>query len=116
MSNFNQRGSMGEGAMTGRKMGSCTNMGAGRRSQTREENENTGSPINDIPQGQGMGRGRGRGMGRGMKNGMGHGQGQGGGMGQGRGVGRNRGDRGMGQGIGGGGRGMDRRLPDDSQK
>ena len=107
MPNFNQKGPMGEGPMTGRRMGRCTNMGVTRRGKTTEEKENIDNPINDNPQGQGMGRGRGRGMGRGMKNGMG--QGQGGGIGQ------NRGGRGMGQGGGGAGRGMGRRFRNDSQ-
>ena len=39
MSNFNQRGPMGEGPMTGRRMGRCGNFGAGRRYPT-QENEN----------------------------------------------------------------------------
>ena len=108
MSNFNQRGPMGEGPMTGRKMGRCGNFGAGRRYTATQENENIENPMNDNPQGQGMGRGRGRGMGRGMKNGMG--QGQGAGMGQ------NRGGRRMGKDGGGGGRAMGRRFRDDSQE
>ena len=115
MPNFNKKGTMGEGPLTGRKMGACTNYGAGRRSQTTEENQDTENPINDNPQEQGMGRDCGRGMGRGMKNRMGQGQVQGRGQGQGGGMGQNRGGRGM-RRSGGGGRGMGRRLRDDSQE
>ena len=64
MPNLNQKGPMGEGSMTGRKMGKCTNFGAGRSTQTTPENENTEQPIADNMSGQGMGRGLGRGAGR----------------------------------------------------
>ena len=37
MSNFNQRGPMGDGPMTGRKMGRCTNYGAARNNQINQE-------------------------------------------------------------------------------
>ena len=107
MSNFNQRCPMGEGPMTGRKMGRCGNFGAGRRFATTQENENAENTMSDNLQEQGTSRGGGRGMGRGMRNRMGQGQGEGGGMGQ------NRGGRGMGQGNGGRGRGMGRRFRDD---
>ncbi len=93
MPSFNQKGPMGEGPMTGRKMGRCTNYGAARRNQINQENENAERPVNDDSQRQGFGRGLGRRMGRGMGNGMG----------------QNRGGRGMGRIGGGGGRGMGRR-------
>ena len=38
---------MGEGPMTGRKMGRCTNYGAARRNQINQENENPERSIND---------------------------------------------------------------------
>ncbi|MDD3357109.1 MAG: DUF5320 domain-containing protein [Dysgonamonadaceae bacterium] len=85
MSNFNQKGPMGEGPMTGRRMGRCTNYGVARRKQTNQENENVVNPSNDNFFGRFFGRGRGRGMGNGM--------------------GQNRGGRGMGR-SGGGSRGM----------
>lgn len=107
MSNFNQRGPMGEGPMTGRRMGRCGNFGAGRRYPT-QENENIENTMNDILQEQGLGRARGQGMGRGMINRMG--RGKGGGMGQ------NRGGRGLGKGNGGRGRGMGGRFRDDIQE
>ena len=93
---------MGEGPMTGRKMGRCTNMGAGRRNQIIEENENVESSMNDDYRGQGLGRGRGRGMGRGLRNAMSSNRG-------GRGMGRNR-------GVGGRGMGIGRRFRDDIQE
>ena len=102
MPNFDQRGPVGEGPMTGRKMGRCTNYGA-HQNQTIEVNENTVNPMNDNVQGQGLGRGMRRRMRRGMRNGMG----------QGNGMGQNRGGRGMGR-SGGGGRGMGRRFPTDN--
>ena len=102
MPNLNQRGPMGEGPMTGRKIGRCTNMGARRRNQIIEENENVESSMNDDYRGQGFGRGRGRGrgMGRGLRNAMSFNRGGG------RGMGRNRGGGGRGMGIG-------RRFRDD---
>lgn len=116
MPNFNQRGQMGEGAMTGRKMGRCGNFGAGHRYPTTQENQNTENTIYDNPQGegQGLGRGRGRGMRRGMGQGMGMGRGMRNrfGQGQGGGMERNRGGKEMGQ-AGGEGRGMGRRFRDD---
>ncbi|MDY0342898.1 MAG: DUF5320 domain-containing protein [Lentimicrobium sp.] len=66
MPGFNQQGPMGQGPMTGRKMGRCTNFGTGRRNQTIHEIENTENPTNDFFPGQGAGRGMGRGLGRGM--------------------------------------------------
>lgn len=103
MPNFNQRGLMGEGPMTGRKMGRSTNMGAGRRNQIIEENENVESLMNDDYRGEGLGRGRGRGMGRGLRNAMSFNRGGG------RGMGRNRGGGGRGMGMG-------RRFRDDIQE
>ena len=104
MPNFNQRGPMDEGAMTGRKMGKCTNFGAGRSNQTTQEKENIVHPTDDNSQNQdqGQGRGLGRGKGRGMGNGQGNGMGQNGG---GPGSGRN---------CGGNSRGMGRRFPSDN--
>ena len=78
MPGFNQEGPMGQGPMTGRKMGRCTNFGAGHRNQTTPENEIIENPTNDFSPGQGAGRGMGRGLGRGMgRNGGGRGMGLG---------------------------------------
>ena len=103
MPNFNQRGPMDEGAKTGRKMGKCTNFGAGRSIQKIQEKENIVHPTDDNSQDQdqGQGRGLGRGKGRSMGNGQGNGMGQNGG---GRRMGRN----------GGNCRGIGRRFPSDN--
>lgn len=77
MPNLNKKGPMGEGPMTGRKMGRCTNYCAGRNNQTTQENENRENPINETAQVQGQGLGRDRGMRR-----------SGGGGGRGTGMGR----------------------------
>lgn len=114
MPNLNQKGPMGEGSMTRRKMGRCTNFGAGCRKQTMQENENRENLVSDTQvndNAQEQGNGRGRGMGRGMRNGMGNGSTE---QGQGNGMGKNRGGRGMGQS--GGGRGMGRRFRNDIQE
>jgi hypothetical protein len=58
---------MGEGPLTGRKMGRCTNFGAGHTSKNEENPDNTTDFINDEFRGRGIGLGRGRGgQGRGM--------------------------------------------------
>lgn len=120
MPNFNKRGPNDEGAMTGRKMGRCTNFGAGRRKQSMQENENSenlvsDTQINDNVQEQGIGRGRG--MGRGMRNGMGNGPGNGMSKNRGgRGMGQNGAGRGMGQSGTGRGMGMGRRLRNEIQE
>ncbi len=102
MSNFNQRGPMGDGPMTGRKMGRCTNYGAARNNQINQENEITENPINDNPQGRGLGRG----IGRRGENVMGND------------IGQNCGGRGMGRSGGGvvRGMGMGRRFRGDIQE
>ena len=94
MPSFNQKGPMGEGPMTGVKMGRCTNYGAARRNLITQENNPTQTRINDRSQEQGIGRGLGRRMGRGMGDDMGQNRG---------------GGRPMGRMDGGGGRGMGRR-------
>jgi hypothetical protein len=93
MPGFNQNGPMGQGPMTGRRMGRCTNFGANQKNtittpeETPEETRDEESlPENNLGRGQGLGRGKG-GLGRGMGlgQGMGLGRGQGG---FGRGMGR----------------------------
>jgi len=69
MPNFNQTGPTGQGPMTGRRMGCCTNYGASLKSNevSQPENpiENQSLPPRGRGAGFGMGRGgRGRGLGR----------------------------------------------------
>ena len=102
MSSLNQKGPMGVGPMTGRKMGRCGNFGGGRRYPTTQENDNPENSVTNNPKGQGLRRGQGRG--KGLRNGMT--QGRSGGMSQ------NRGGCGMGRSGAGCGRGMGRRFRD----
>jgi len=69
MPGFNQTGPMGQGPMTGRRMGRCTDYGAIHKNQktTPPDNQNEDQPENFHGRrfGFGYGRGgRGRGMGR----------------------------------------------------
>ena len=91
MPNLNQKGPMGEGSMTGRKKGRCSNYDAGINHQTIQENDNRENPTNENVQGQRLGLGMGRGMGQ------------------------NREGRVMGR-SGGRGKGMDRRFRGDIQE
>jgi len=68
MPGIDQTGPMGQGPMTGRRMGRCTNYGANQRKEAAtpasEKDENQ---VNDFPgRGFGFGWRRGRGRGRGM--------------------------------------------------
>lgn len=85
MPGLNQKGPMGEGAMTGRRMGKCTNFGAkAKKEEQREvvqgsENQQNFAALDErASTGFGFGRGRrglGRGPGRGQNgNGMGMGR------------------------------------------
>ena len=67
MPGFDKTGPMGQGSMTGRRMGRCTNFGAGKKVQTTDPNENPFENQNDNldTNGFGWGRGGGRGWGRG---------------------------------------------------
>jgi hypothetical protein len=66
MPGFNQKGPMGEGPMTGRKMGRCTNFGdASTIEPTAPHSEkNLDQPFGTGRRGSGLGRGCGRGRGR----------------------------------------------------
>mgnify|MGYP000069148826 CR=1 FL=1 len=70
MPGFNQKGPMGQGSMSGRKMGKCTNFGANVKQETSVANATSSetSPVNNAERGfgagNGMGQGRGMGMGR----------------------------------------------------
>ena len=67
MPGFNQRGPMGQGPMTGRRMGRCTNYGATVISKETTPSENQAEREPDDFPGRGFGFGRGRGFrGRGM--------------------------------------------------
>ncbi len=67
MPGFNQTGPNGQGSMTGRRMGHCTNFGANLKNQTAETKENANENIQE--RGFGFGRGRcGRGFGLGQQN------------------------------------------------
>ena len=73
MPGLNQKGPMGEGAMTGRRMGKCTNFGAKARNEEQRngvqssENQQNLTASGERP-GMGLGRGH-RGMGRGVGSG-----------------------------------------------
>lgn len=75
MPGFDKTGPNGQGAMTGRRMGRCTNFGAGARNQAPEAdiNTNENSPNDFQPGNFGWGRGGGRGFGRGCGRGFGRG-------------------------------------------
>ncbi|MBE0637106.1 MAG: DUF5320 domain-containing protein [Bacteroidales bacterium] len=67
MPNLNQRGPMGEGPMTGRKMGRCTNFGAGLKGKKSDSSGNADDFAHDDVRGRGFGFGQGgrsRGLGR----------------------------------------------------
>lgn len=83
MPQLDHTGPEGQGAMTGRKAGKCTNFGAGRKKSDAPEKKNT-----DEEQRTGGGRGRGSRGGRGGRGGAGSSgqQGQGKGRGRGRGA------------------------------
>lgn len=70
MPGFNRKGPMGQGPMTGRKMGRCTNFGANPKSQESvKDNSNEFIPGNFQGRGLGYGRSRGgRGLGMGWRN------------------------------------------------
>lgn len=78
---MNQTGPLGQGPMTGRRMGRCTNYGAGDKKQHdagQEKNRETDMNDNFMPGrgfgfrrgggGWGCGRGAGRGFGMGRQN------------------------------------------------
>jgi len=68
MPGLNQTGPMGQGAMTGRKMGKCTNFGA-KNQVSNPDNVQEKTPTNGSGMGRGLGRGQGgQGMGLGRRN------------------------------------------------
>lgn len=71
MPGFNQKGPMGQGPMTGRRLGRCTNFGANLKNQTFQTNENANDNIPENIQERGFGFGRcrgGRSFGMGRQN------------------------------------------------
>ena len=71
MPGFNQRGPEGQGPMTGRRMGRCTNYGANTKNQnvTPSDNVIEDQPEKMVGRGFGFGCGRGeRGRGMGFQN------------------------------------------------
>lgn len=68
---FNQTGPMGQGPMTGRRMGRCTDFGA----KASPENSGSDNQANENIPGRPFGRGRGMGMGWG-RGGQGFGNGR----------------------------------------
>ena len=71
MPGLNQTGPMGQGPMTGRRMGRCTNLDANASNQTEtpRDDANENRPENVQARGFGLGRGRGRrGFGMGQQN------------------------------------------------
>lgn len=72
MPGFDRKGPSGQGAMTGRGMGKCTNYGNGRAAQNKTASEDEVKNSENMTQSGGQGFGRGRGMGRGFgRRGMG---------------------------------------------
>jgi len=63
MPGFNQTGPMGQGPMTGRKMGRCSSPENTPQNRTAQANDNANDVQAETFQGRGFGRGRGRGKG-----------------------------------------------------
>ena len=60
MPGLNKMGPMGQGPMTGRKMGRCTNFGANKEQPSQENNVHENDDHPERPSGRGWGMGRGR--------------------------------------------------------
>lgn len=73
MPGLNQKGPMGQGSMSGRKMGKCTNFGANVKSDSSTNNTSTTEkgPENNLGNGLRAGKGPGQGNGQGLGMGMG---------------------------------------------
>ncbi len=65
MPGFDQRGPLGQGPMTGRRLGRCTNFGANLNNPTNDSAQNDMNQNLSNAPGQGFGFGRGLGRGRG---------------------------------------------------
>jgi hypothetical protein len=98
MAGYNQKGPSEAGAMTGKKMGKCTNFGANLPKNI--QGAQAQGVMNTVAQvGRGLGKKLGLGQGQRMGRGAG-GMGQGRGMGRGTGMGKSSGRGGMGRGTG----------------
>jgi len=79
MPRSDQTGPKGEGAMTGRKAGRCTNFGAGKAGKGKtdgsEKDKNAPEPETETGGAAGQGRGQGRGQDREQGGGQSNGQG-----------------------------------------
>lgn len=70
MPNFNQRGPMGQGSMTGHRMGKCTNFGANQTNKASQISDPSTETLIESGQTRGFGFGRrqaARGMGCGCR-------------------------------------------------
>jgi hypothetical protein len=65
MPGLNHKGPKGDGPMTGRKMGKCTNYGAGKKNPDEETDRGNSTTFNEV---RGMGSFARRGMCLGRKN------------------------------------------------
>jgi len=65
MPNLDQTGPGGQGPMTGRRMGRCTNFGAGPKNKADAAGQTPDENLPENFQGRGFGFGRGGGRGRG---------------------------------------------------
>jgi len=72
MSGFNQKGPLGQGSMSGRKMGKCTNFGTNVKQQTSVASASIAEPLPENNAGKGFGTGKGMGQGGGMGLGRQH--------------------------------------------
>ncbi len=71
MPRFDQTGPMGQGAMTGRRMGRCMQQGTNPTVTDLSASDNHSSANNFVSRGMGMGRGMsGSGCGKGGNSGM----------------------------------------------
>lgn len=71
MPGFNRKGPMGQGSMTGHKMGRCTNFWEKLKNQDSATTDNPNKNIPENFRGRGLGYGRnrgGRGLGLGWRN------------------------------------------------
>ena len=91
MPGFDGKGPQGEGPMTGRKAGRCTNSGTGRSGKAVQEESDGSAEATGKPDTGFGGAGRGRGGGRGAGQGRRHAGGKSRGAGSGPGAGRGRG-------------------------
>ncbi len=71
MPGFDKTGPIGQGSMTGRRLGRCTNFGDSPKDQPPASAQNSGENYPEALPRRGLGLGRGRGRGRGLGLGLG---------------------------------------------